>query len=90
MEVPNPDCSVHSETVTSFRNDQIKEVLKHKFTNPKNKITDESLQLLGELLKALVIETALRSGKMAIRDGVSVVNLNHVESILMQIMLDFP
>lgn len=84
------DDAIHSGVVSNFDVDVIRDVLKNKFSNSKNKITDDSLELINELMKALVIETALRSGKMASKEESPVVDLRHVESILAQIMLDFP
>ncbi|KAG5879001.1 hypothetical protein JTB14_017411 [Gonioctena quinquepunctata] len=75
---------------SSFRHDIMKEVLKSKFINPKNKITDEAIELISEIAKVLVIETAARSAKQAKAENRTNVSLEHVETILPQLMLDFP
>nr|XP_023018249.1 centromere protein X-like [Leptinotarsa decemlineata] len=87
MAVANKE---HSEVETTFRHDVIKEVLKSKFVNPKNKISDEAVELVSEIAKMLVIETAARSAKQAKAENRSAVTLEHVETILPQLMLDFP
>ncbi|KAL3286084.1 hypothetical protein HHI36_000597 [Cryptolaemus montrouzieri] len=86
----NTEELVYSEISTVFQPDVVKEVFKSKFSNPKNRVTEDSLELICEISKALAMEAALRSGKIAIKEKNSVVTLEHVESILPQLMLDFP
>ncbi|CAH1116608.1 unnamed protein product [Phaedon cochleariae] len=75
---------------TTFRHDIIKEALKTKFANQKNKISDEAVELVAEITKILVIETAARAIKQAKLENRSRVSLEQVETILPQLMLDFP
>ncbi|XP_072395625.1 centromere protein X-like isoform X2 [Diabrotica undecimpunctata] len=74
----------------SFRHDIIKEALKTKFQNPKNKITDDAIELISEIAKVLTIEATVRAVKQAKLEYRTKVTLEHVEAILPQLMLDFP
>ncbi|CAG9858985.1 unnamed protein product [Phyllotreta striolata] len=75
---------------TTFKHDIIKEVLKTKFNNPKNKIADDVIELVSEIAKILVTEAAVRSIKQAKAECRNAVTLEHVETILPQLILDFP
>ncbi|CAH0551171.1 unnamed protein product [Brassicogethes aeneus] len=77
-----------SQVTFTFTNDIIKEALKSQFSNPKNKITEETVELICDISKALVTEAALRSAKQASMENKNLVNLEHVESILSQLMMD--
>jgi len=75
---------------TTFRHDIIKELLRSKFTNTKNKISDEAVDLIVEVAKTMVIEASVRACYQAELEDKTVVTLDHVECILAQLMLDFP
>ncbi|XP_018569698.1 centromere protein X-like [Anoplophora glabripennis] len=74
----------------SFGHDIVKEALKSKFMNPKNKISDDAVELISEIAKIIVIEATLRAVDQANSENKKKVSLEHVETILPQIMLDFP
>ncbi|XP_063905252.1 centromere protein X-like [Zophobas morio] len=73
-----------------FSNDIIKEALKSHFSNPKTKISDDAVDLMTELANFLVVEASLRAAKQASSQNKTLVTLDHIESALPQIMLDFP
>jgi hypothetical protein len=75
---------------TSFKNDVIKEALRSYFINTKTKISDDAVELMTELTKVLVVESSVRAAKQASLQNKNVVTLDHMESVLPQLMLDFP
>ncbi|XP_019879470.1 centromere protein X [Aethina tumida] len=87
MNEPTEDLS--STIITSFRHDIVKEALKTKFSNPKTKISDDALEIVCEISKALVLEAAYRSAKQASSENKTVVTVENVEAVLSQLMLDF-
>nr|XP_008195980.1 PREDICTED: centromere protein X-like isoform X1 [Tribolium castaneum] len=86
----NTDESIISKVNTAFKNDVIKETLKSTFANPKTKITDDAVDLMTELSKFIVVESCLRAAKQCSSQNRTTVTLNDMESVLPQIMLDFP
>lgn len=75
---------------SSYAQDAVKEVLKRNFSNKNTKITEESSVLIAHLLKMLTIEISLRACKQAKDEESSIVRLEHVENVLLHMMLDFP
>nr|CAI5830877.1 unnamed protein product [Callosobruchus analis] len=75
---------------TTFEHDIIKDVIKSQCTNQKNKITDDAVELVSEIAKALVLEASLRASKVASNEKKVLVTLEDIESILPQLILDFP
>ncbi|XP_075703105.1 centromere protein X isoform X2 [Rhinoderma darwinii] len=55
----------------------------------KTKVSGDSLLLLAELLKVFVYEAASRAARQALSEDVPIVNIEHVEKILPQLLLDF-
>ncbi|XP_044263192.1 centromere protein X-like [Tribolium madens] len=84
------DEPIISKVNTCFKNDIIKEVLKSNFVNPRTKISDDSVDLVTELSKYIVVESCLRAAKQCSTQNRTTVTLNDMESVLPQIMLDFP
>lgn len=66
--------------------DIVKEVLKSKFVKPKNKITDDTIELVAELAKIMVIEGTLRAAKQASLESRTTITLEHVETVLPQLV----
>lgn len=60
--------------------------MKSQFTNSKIKITEEVLSLINEISKAIVVEAALRAAKQASLTSKKVVQLDHVEVVLPQMV----
>jgi hypothetical protein len=71
---------------TSFKNDVIKEALRSYFTNTKTKISDDAVELMTELTKVLVVESSVRAAKQASLQNKNVVTLDHMESVLPQLV----
>lgn len=69
-----------------FFQDIIKEVLKSKFLKSKNKITEDTIELMAEIAKILVIEGSLRAAKQASLESRTTITLEHVETILPQLV----
>ncbi|KAJ8935147.1 hypothetical protein NQ314_012965 [Rhamnusium bicolor] len=78
--------SISSKVTTAFKHDIIKDVLKSKFANPKNKITDEAIELVSEIAKVMVVEAAARAAQQASLEDKKIVSLDHVENILPQMV----
>ncbi|KAF5307176.1 hypothetical protein FQR65_LT00692 [Abscondita terminalis] len=77
---------IYSKIETGFHSDVIKESLKLRFKDTKTKITEEAVELVKEITKAMVIESAIRAAKQAnMRDDL-VVSLNNVETMLLQLV----
>ncbi|KAG9473591.1 hypothetical protein GDO78_004078 [Eleutherodactylus coqui] len=55
----------------------------------KTKVSGPAVLLLAELLKVFVHEAAARAARQALTEDVSVVDIEHVEKILPQLLLDF-
>ncbi|CAH1979676.1 unnamed protein product [Acanthoscelides obtectus] len=84
------DNAVLQKFTTTFEHDIIKDVIKTQCTNPKNKITDEAVELVSEIAKALVVEASLRAAKVASNENRTLVTLEDIEGTLPQLILDFP
>lgn len=57
-----------------------------QFTNPKNKISDEAVDLIGEIMKTITVEAAVRASMQASSENKQSVTLEHVETILPQLV----
>ncbi|XP_063817300.1 centromere protein X isoform X2 [Pseudophryne corroboree] len=55
----------------------------------KAKISADAILLVAELLKVFVHEAAARAARQAQSEDVPVVDIEHVEKILPQLLLDF-
>lgn len=60
--------------------------MKTQFNNPKMKITEDVLTLINEISRAIVVEAAIRAAKQAAVAGKKRVELEHVESVLPQLV----
>ncbi|CAH1114512.1 unnamed protein product [Psylliodes chrysocephalus] len=70
---------------TNFQHDIIKQALKTRFNNPKNKITEDAIELISDLAKVLATEAAVRAIKQAKSEYKTKVQLEHVEAVLPQL-----
>ncbi|RZB39499.1 CENP-X domain containing protein [Asbolus verrucosus] len=84
------DEPISTKVTTVFQTDIVKEALRRHLSNPKNKINDDAAELVAELMKILVVESSIRAAKQASLQNKSTVTLDHIESVLPQLMLDFP
>lgn len=60
--------------------------MKSKFTNPKNKISDNVVELVSEIAKVMVIEATNRAAKQADSENKKKISLEHIEIILPQMV----
>lgn len=60
--------------------------MKTQFSNSKMKITEDVLSLINEISKAIVVEAAIRAAKQAALAGKKRVELEHVETVLPQMV----
>ncbi|CAH1363728.1 unnamed protein product, partial [Tenebrio molitor] len=67
---------------TSFKN----VTLRSYFINTKTKISDDAVELMTELTKVLVVESSVRAAKQASLQNKNVVTLDHMESVLPQLV----
>ncbi|KAK5647571.1 hypothetical protein RI129_002463 [Pyrocoelia pectoralis] len=79
-----------SKVTTEFQNNIIKETLRLSYKDTKTKITEEALELVKEVTRVMVVEAAMRAAKQTFSENKTTVNVNHVESMILQMMLDFP
>lgn len=56
------------------------------FKDAKTKLPEESLILINEVLRSLVLEAALRAAKQTMRDHRTAVELEQIEKILPQLV----
>ncbi|KAK5647459.1 hypothetical protein RI129_002351 [Pyrocoelia pectoralis] len=82
--------NTYSKVTTEFQNNIIKETLRLSYKDTKTKITEEALELVKEVTRVMVVEAAMRAAKQAFSENKTTVNVNHVESMILQMMLDFP
>lgn len=61
--------------------------MKTQFVNPKIKISEEVLTLINEISKAIVIEASIRAAKQVAVTSKHVVQIEHVETILPQMVM---
>ncbi|KAK3924874.1 Centromere protein X [Frankliniella fusca] len=78
-----------SNITASVRLEAIKHILKQQFKDPKTRIGDDTVRLVGEVVQVLIIEAAARSCNQALLAGLSVVEMEHVERVLPKLLLDF-
>ncbi|XP_056405896.1 centromere protein X [Hyla sarda] len=76
------------EESVEFKKDLVSKLLRMHLEE-KTRVRGDALLLLMELLKVFVHETAHRAARQAQSEDVSVVNIEHVEKILPQLLLDF-
>lgn len=60
--------------------------MKTQFVNTKMKITEDVLTLINEISRAIVVEAAIRAAKQATLAGKKTVELEHVETVLPQMV----
>lgn len=64
----------------------MKETLKLYFKGKKTKVTDEAAQLVAEVASLAVVEATLRAGKQAKTEGSTVIQAEHLEKVLPQLV----
>lgn len=66
--------------------DVVRELLKSKLANPRNKITEATVEVVTELARIMVIEASARACYQAQTEDKHQVSLDHVEAILAQMV----
>ncbi len=67
----------------------VEEICKNSFRESKTKMSVDSVRLTAELLKVYCAEAFARSAAQAKRQGMDVVQMEHLEKIMPQFLLDF-
>ena len=80
---------MEEETEIKFKTELLSKIMLMSFKDKKTKISQEGLQLLAEFLKLFVAEATARSETQAQSEGVTAVEVDHLEKILPQLLLDF-
>ena len=60
--------------------------MQSQFRGEKTKISDDVVQLVTEIINAGVAESVLRAGKQAKMEGSEIIQLEHVEKVLPQLV----
>ena len=77
------------DTVASFGNNTVEQMLKMVFKDEKSKYTPDTLKMTTEMMRLYVVEAASRASSQAKCEGSTVVELEHLEKILPQLLLGF-
>lgn len=72
-----------------FSDKLIFEFLKSNFENSKTKVNADATALVGEVMRLLATEGAMRAAHQAKQEGSNTVTVEHLEKILSQLLLDF-
>ena len=81
----DPSC----DTDACFKTNTVEQLSKMVFENEKIKFTQDGLKMTTEMLRLYVVEAASRASSQAKNEGCTVVELEHLEKILPQLLLDF-
>ncbi|XP_073540246.1 centromere protein X [Phyllobates terribilis] len=77
------------EESVEFRKSLVSKLLHMHLEEEKTKISGDAILLLSELLRVFVHEAAARAARQALAEDLPVVEIEHVEKILPQLLLDF-
>ncbi|XP_033608395.1 centromere protein X isoform X2 [Cryptotermes secundus] len=77
-----------SKLTSKFKIEALREILKVHFVDSKTRITEDTLQLVAEVVRVLTTEATLRAGRQAHIEGMTEVRVSHVEKILPQLVSD--
>ncbi|XP_026862423.1 centromere protein X [Electrophorus electricus] len=72
-----------------FKKETVSKVLTMFFKDEKTKVSSDAVNLMTEMLKIFAVEATRRSMKQAENEDCDVVDLEHVEKILPELLLDF-
>lgn len=76
----------HNITTKLHVQETTKEILKMNFQGNKTKMNDEAVQLVAEVASLAVVETVLRAGKQARTEGSTVIQTEHLEKVMPQLV----
>ncbi|XP_014364649.2 uncharacterized protein LOC106715808 [Papilio machaon] len=74
---------------STLQDDILKMLLKAHFEG-KTKMGPDVLPLVKQLANCLIMECCHRAGRLAIKEGCTEINVEHIEKCLNQVMLDLP
>ena len=77
------------DTKAKFSKETVDQISKMEFTSEKTKYSNEALTMTTEMLRIYVLEAAHRAASQARSEGSQVVELEHLEKVLPQLLLDF-
>ncbi|XP_053561632.1 centromere protein X [Bombina bombina] len=77
------------EESAGFRKDTVAKLLNLHLGEDKVRVSGDALLLVAEMLKVFVREAAARASRQAQIEDVQVVDIEHVEKTLPQLLLDF-
>ncbi|XP_071965632.1 centromere protein X-like [Antedon mediterranea] len=77
------------EQGATFKLSTIDKILRMHFTDGKTKLSNDAVKLCVEFLRIFAKEGAGRSAEQASSEGAAVVDVQHMEKILPQLLLDF-
>ncbi|XP_074648491.1 centromere protein X-like [Tubulanus polymorphus] len=78
-----------ADSGASFKQATIQKILKNQFKDEKTKIGQDTLKLTCEVLRIFAREGAARAAQRAKHESSPVVDIEHFEKILPQLLLDF-
>ncbi|XP_045112410.1 centromere protein X-like [Portunus trituberculatus] len=73
----------------NFSDKLIFEFLKSSFEDSKTRVNPNVTVLVGEIMRLLTTEGAMRAAHQAKQEGSDTVTVEHLEKILSQLLLDF-
>lgn len=77
------------ESVITFKEGLVQEIMKLHFTDNKLKISNDAVTSTNEVMDSFLQEIVWRCTNQASNEGLTTVNLDHLEKILPQLLLDF-
>ncbi|CAH1273958.1 Hypp5245 [Branchiostoma lanceolatum] len=79
-----------AEDGATFKLSTVEKIVKQQFQdNGKTRMNTDAVKLTTELLRMFVMEMAARASDQARSEGAGVVEVEHLEKILPQLLLDF-
>ncbi|XP_064623293.1 centromere protein X-like [Lineus longissimus] len=72
-----------------FKQETISKLLNLHFKDEKTKVSTDAAIMASEVTRIFVAEAILRSSKRAQNESSNIINIDHFEKILPQLLLDF-
>ncbi|CAO2640819.1 Centromere protein X [Lemmus lemmus] len=77
------------EEMSGFPKELVSRVRYLHFRDCKTKVSGDALQLMAEFLKIFVVEAAVCGVQQAQAEDLDIVDVDHLEKVLPQLLLDF-
>lgn len=84
-----PEMERESEEKPKFKKETVNKLLQLNFKDDKVRVSNDALLLVSEMLKVFVREAAARAARQAEAEEVPIVDIEHLEKVLPQLLLDF-